>query len=109
MHTWYITQNWDNDAGAWVDIQPIPRTITVPGERLVATLEDGTVLTYGEPLTANNRGIWADNLSSIATYSMANISEPYYVAKRSDGAVYLLNVREDGTCTVGWNLGHIDQ
>lgn len=109
QHTWYTTQQWDTVVGAWVDIQPIPRMITVPGERLKVTLEDGTEFTYGEPLTKDNRGIWADNLYSIATYSMANVSEPYYVAKRSDGAVYLLNVKEDGTCKVGWNLGHIDQ
>lgn len=109
QHTWYTIQQWDNAAGVWIDIQPIPRTIIVPGERLEVTLEDGTAFIYGEPLTADNRGIWADNLYSIATYSMANVSEPYYVAKRSDGAIYLLNVREDGTCKVGWNLGHIDQ
>ncbi len=109
LYTWYTTQDWDNDAGVWVEIQPIPRSITVPGERLEVTLEDGTAFIYGEPLTADNRGIWADNLYSIATYSMANVTEPYYVAKRSDGAVYLLNVKDDGTCKVGWNLGHIDQ
>lgn len=105
LHTWYTTQQWDNDVGVWVNIQPIARPIIVPGERLEVTLEDGTVFTYGEPLTDENRGIWADNLYSLATYSMANVSEPYYVAKRSDGAVYLLNVKHDGTCKVGWNLG----
>ena len=95
--------------GQWVDIQPVPRPIIVPGERLVVTLEDGTGFTYGEPLTEDNRGVWADNLYSIATYSMANVSLPYYVAKRTDGAVYLISVNDEGTCKVGWNLGHIDQ
>lgn len=108
QHIWYTTQEWNNDAGQWVDIKPIPRPIIVPGENLEVILEDGTEFIYGEPLTEDNRGVWADNLYSIATYSMANVSQPYYVAKRSDGAVYLINVDEDGTCKVGWNLGHID-
>lgn len=108
VYSWAVTQEWDNAKGEWVQIIPLHHQLKVPGESLEVTLEDGTRFAYGEPLTEDNRGIWADNLYSIKTYAMANVPGPYVVIKRTDGAVYLLNVKEDGSCKVGWNLGHID-
>lgn len=107
-YSWYTTQDWDSTKGEWFQIKPIPHEIKVPGESLEITFEDGTTLTYGEPLTDVKRGIWADNLSSLAGWATTNLQSSYTAIKRSDGARYLLLVREDGSCAAGWNLGFED-
>jgi len=109
VYSWTVSQEWNDDQGEYVQILPITHNLTVPGERLEVIFEDGSKFTYGEPLNGTNHHIWGDNLYSIANHSMVGMPAPYTAVKRNDGAIYLLKVVDDGTCSVGWYLGDINQ
>ena len=104
VYTWYTTQTWDNDQGQWVDIDTITHQIVVPGERLEVVFEDGAIFTYGAVLNGTNPHLWGDNLSSLKKYGMGDREGPYIAIMETDGLIYLLNLKSDGTCGVGWYL-----
>lgn len=107
-YSWSIDQEWDDSQGKYVQITPITMALPVPGEQLVAVFSDDSTFTYGEPLTDTNRGVWADRLSSIATYVMDDAPPPYDVSRREDGSIVILKVLADGTCGWGSYLKHPD-
>ena len=101
VYSWVVDQDWNNDLGEWVKIDPIVHTLDVPGEAIQFRFTDGTDFIYGSNLTYHAKG---DNLYTISHYGYGGEAGPYQAIRTVDGEIFLLDAER---CEpVSWNLAN---
>jgi len=101
QYQWVVDQEWDNDRGEWVSIDPVTHTLVVPGEAIMFRFDDGTEFVYGSDLVPAAK---ADNLYTISHYGYGNEAGPYQAVRTTTGEIFMLD--SDRCEPVSWNLAH---
>jgi hypothetical protein len=101
QYQWVVDQEWDNDQGEWVSIDPVTYTLDVPGEAIMFRFSDGSEFVYGADLVPSAK---ADNLSTISQYGYGNEAGPYQAVRTTTGEIFMLD--EERCEPVSWNLAH---
>lgn len=99
--SWVVDQDWNNDKGEWVSIDPITHELAVPGQAIEFRFNDGTKFIYGAEQAP---GAKADNLFTIRQYGYDGEPGPYQAIRTVTGEIFLLD--EDRCEPVSWNLAH---
>jgi len=101
VYSWVVDQDWDNNLGEWVEIDPITHSRDVPGEAIEISFADGTEFNYGGNLTYHAKG---DKLYTISHHGYGGEAGPYQAIRTADGEIFLLDAEQ---CEpVSWNLAN---
>jgi len=101
VYSWVVDQEWSNDRGEWVSIDPVTHELPVPGQAIEFRFTDGTDFTYA---AEQNPAAKADNLFTISHYGYGSESGPFQAIRTATGEIFLLD--EDRCEPVSWNLAH---